>query len=124
DADVRIVVERQVDVRLRDEVHGQPLAGWAADGDADGSVARSEQRERGGKDRPRPLLGVAEEAPGPLPRADPRRREIAELVGDHLDPRGHQVDEYAGVEAERRPVELLVADETVMVVPGGAGEAP
>src|SRR5206468_12681388 len=88
DADVRIVVERQVDVRLRDEVYGQPLAGRAADGDADGSVARSEQRERGGKDRPRPLLGVAEEAPGPLPRSDPRRREIAELVSDHLDPRG------------------------------------
>src|SRR5580765_1835883 len=38
--DLRVVVERQVDVLVRDEVHRRPLARRAADGEAERAVAR------------------------------------------------------------------------------------
>src|SRR5579884_3067874 len=120
-----VVHERHVDVRPRDEVHRHPPARRAAHGDADAVAVgrRREQLERRRVDRPRPLLRPAEEAPRPLPRLDPRRRQIAELVADRLDPRRHQVDERRPVlHAERRPVELLVRDEAGMVVPAPARE--
>ena len=38
DADVLVVPERQVDMRLRDEVHRERAAGRAADGEAERAV--------------------------------------------------------------------------------------
>src|SRR5207302_11384273 len=89
----------------------------------DRAVARGEHEKRGRKDRSRLLLRVAEEAPRPLPRSDARRRELAELGRHRLDTGGHQVQEDAALETEGRPVELVVADEPVMLVPARACEA-
>src|SRR5205814_1863437 len=51
------------------------------------------------------------EAPRPLPRLDPARRQVGELVLERLELRGHQVEEDALAEPERRPVELVVRDQ-------------
>ena len=48
--------------------------------------------------------------------------DVAQLVRDRLHPRRHEVEEDPALEAERRPVELVVADEAVVLVPAGAGE--
>src|SRR4029077_18926051 len=72
-SDLTVVVEREVDVRLGDEVQRQPPAARAADGDAHGSLRRGEERERGREDRARALLRVAEEAPWPIPVPDALR---------------------------------------------------
>ena len=85
-------------------------------------VRRRQQRERGREDRSWLVLGVAEEAPRPLPTPDPRRRELAELAAGGLEPRSHQVEELAGVEAERRPVEVVVGDEAVVLLATAAVE--
>src|SRR6476646_10825289 len=86
-----VVVERQVDVLGRDDVHRRPQTSRAPHGEPDRAVSRSEQEKGGWKDGTRPLLRVAEEAPWPLPRSDSRRGELTELGRDRLDPRGHQV---------------------------------
>src|ERR1051325_5290371 len=124
DADLRVVVERHVDVERRDEVHRDAGADGAADGDPDGSavLGRREQEERRGKDRPRALLRVAVEGPWPLPRSDPPRGEVGELPFDSLEPRRHQVEEDALGEPERRPVELVVRDEARMLLAAAAVE--
>ena len=84
---------------------------------------RREQLERRREHRPRPLLGPAEEAPGPLPRLDPRRGELAELGDELLDPRGHQVQVRRRVlQAERRPVEVIVRHERRVLFAAAAGE--
>ena len=121
--DLAVVVERQVDVLVRDEVHRQPLAGGAAHGEPERAVAGRQQEEGRREHRPRPVLRVAEERPRPLPRLDPRRRDLAELARHRLDARRHEVQEDARLEAERRPVELVVADEAVVLAAAGAGEA-
>ena len=100
----------------RDEVDRGALADRAVDGEPEPPVAGREQEERRREHGPRALLRVAEEAPRPLPRPDARGGEVAELVPDRLDPRGHEVEEDAAVETERRPVELVVADEPVVLV--------
>src|SRR5213082_930545 len=55
DGDLPVVVERHVDVGVRDEVHGDAVADGAADGQTDGArgAARREQPEGGREDRPR-----------------------------------------------------------------------
>src|SRR4051794_40861183 len=113
DADPAVVVPGQVDVLARDEVHREPHARRAADGDADEAVAvaRREQPERRREDGPRPLLRVAEEAPRPLARLDPPRGQVAELTVEPLEPRGHQVQEDTVLQPEGRPVEVVVRDE-------------
>src|SRR5581483_6778252 len=85
-------------------------------------LARREQPEERGEDGSRPLLGVAEERPRPAAGPDPVDREIAELRVELLDTGRHQVHEGAALEAERRPVELLVGDEARMLVAARAGE--
>src|SRR4029077_14462917 len=64
--DLAVVVERDVDVRRRDEVERQPTAARTAHGETNRPVGRGEQCEGGRKHGPRLLLRVAEEAPGPL----------------------------------------------------------
>src|SRR5438874_1599238 len=123
DPDLRVVVKRHVDVAVRDEVHGEVVAAGAADGEAERAAAGREQGEERGEDRPRTLLRVAEEAPRPLARPDPARGEIAELGGDRLDPRRHQVQQRAGLGPERRPVEVVVADEGGVLPTARAREA-
>ena len=107
----------------RDEVHGRPRAGGAADGDADRPVARREHEERRREDGPRPLLGVAEEAPRPFAGLDAAEREVGELARDVVEPTRHQVEVLAVGEAERRPVELVVGNEADVVSPAPTGEA-
>src|SRR5438067_3806979 len=104
-------------MQLGDEVDGDARAGWAADRDPDGLPARprSEQEERRRKNRPGPLFRVAEEAPRPLPRLDPPRREICKLMAHVVEMRRHQVEEDAVLEPQRRPVELVVGDEPRML---------
>src|SRR4051794_5806875 len=94
DGDAGVVVERQGDGRLRDEVDRSTHADGTANGDAH-SVRPSgrEERERGGKDRPRLVLRVTEEAPGPLAGADPRRGDVRQLPLERLDAVCHQVQE-------------------------------
>src|SRR4029079_2915908 len=76
-----------------------------------------------GRDRARSPLPTAEEAPRPLPPSDPRRREPAELRCELLAARRHQVEvRRAFIEPERRPVELVVADERNMLVTAPARE--
>jgi hypothetical protein len=86
-------------------------------------VIRREQEKRGREHGSRPLLRVTEEAPGPLAGADPQRGEVGELLAHRLDPVGHQVQERAGVEPERRPVELVVRDEPGMILAARTREA-
>src|ERR671936_2252491 len=54
---------------------------------------------------------IAEEAPRPLPRLDPARGQVGELVLERVELRSHQVQEDTVAEAERRPVELVVRDQ-------------
>src|SRR3954462_15192418 len=124
DADLHVVVKRHVEVQRRDEVHGDAAADRAAHGDPDGStvLGRREQEERRGKDRPRPLLRVAEETPRPLPRSDPPRGQGGELLLAGLRAAGHQVKEDPLGVAERRPVELVVRDEPRMLPAAAAVE--
>src|SRR4051794_3089024 len=82
DADLPVVVEREIEVRRRDEVDRRARTGRAADGDRD-------VRPRGGKQRERrrirlawTLLRVAEEAPRPLPRRQTAQGGLEQLVGD------------------------------------------
>src|ERR1700736_317511 len=127
DADLGVVVERHVEMVLRDEVDRGLGTTRTANGEPDRVALvprRREQEERGRKDRSRLILRVAEEAPGPLPRADPQGGELRELRFERLQARGHQVQEGdAGAEPERRPVELLMRDETGVLLAAGAGEA-
>src|SRR6478752_9065619 len=120
--DLAVVVEREVDVRLRDEVERQPPAARAADGEADRSVGRREKGERGREDGPRALLRVAEEAPGPFATSDPHGRQLAELAPGRLEPRRHQIEELPRPEPERRPVEIVVRDEPVVLLPASTVE--
>src|SRR5206468_13106586 len=77
----------------------------------------------GGEDRPRPLVRLAEEAPRPSARPDQARREVGELAFDRVEGRGHQVQEDTlRLEAERRPVELVVRDEPRMLPAAAAVE--
>src|SRR5581483_8630952 len=99
DADLLVVVERDVDVLVAHEVDRRPLAGGAAHRNTEPSRPRREQEERRRKNRPRALLGIAEEAPGPPAVADAGGGEVAELVGHRLDTRRHEVEEDAALEA-------------------------
>ena len=107
-ADLRVVVEREVDVLRRHEVDGDVLAGRAADGEPERPVAGREQEERRRKDGPRTPLRVAVEAPRPLAREDVPHREIGELLLGRLEAVGHQVQKALRAVPERRPVELDV----------------
>ena len=75
-----------------------------------------------GKTGLRPVLGVAEEAPRPLPGADAAGGHLAELVADLALTVRHQVEEGAGVQPERRPVEVVVRDQAGVFVPTWARE--
>src|SRR5207244_12741915 len=59
DPDLDVVVPRDVDVLVRDEIHGCSLAGRAPDGEADRPGPRRQQEARRGEPRPRTLLRVA-----------------------------------------------------------------
>jgi len=122
DADLDVVVPRHVDVKVRDNVDGCPLARRAAHRQTERPVTRREQEERRREDRARPFLGVAEEAPRPFAGLDPPGREIAELRLDPVEPRGHEVEEDATLETERRPVEVVVGDEPLVLLPAAARE--
>ena len=107
---------------VRDEVDRQLPARRAPDGEAERAVARRQHEERGREHGPDPLLRVAEEAPRPLPRLDARGGQLAELVGERLEPVGHQVEEHAALQAERRPVEIVVRDEPPVLLAATASE--
>src|SRR5204863_3439942 len=79
--------------------------------------------ERGRKDRPGPVLRPAEEAPRPLSRLDPLRRELRQFDAERIYARRHQVDEVPlFLEPERCKVELVMRDETGMLVTAAACE--
>src|SRR5579864_5430181 len=59
--DLAIVVEREVDVLVADEVDRRPGARRAVHGDPDPAVAGRQEEERGRENWPRPLLWVTEE---------------------------------------------------------------
>src|SRR6476469_7256001 len=120
--DLAVVVERDVDVRMRDEVEGQPAATRAAHGEPHRPVRRGEQRERGWEHRTRLLFRVAEEAPGPLAPLDVDGGELAELCADRVETSGHEVEELPRGESERRQVELLVRQEAVVLLTAAAIE--
>ena len=122
DVDPAVVVEGHVDVPVCDEVHRSPRARRAFDREADPVFARSKRAERRGEDGPRTLFRVAEEAPGPLPCPDLRRRELEEVGRGGLDLRGHEVHEGKVAAGERRPIEVVVRDKALMLVPAVAGE--
>ena len=124
DADLRVVVEGHVHMRRRDEVDRDAAADRAAHGDPDGLtiLRRGQQEERGGKDRARPLLRVAEEAPGPLPRSDPASGQVGQLVLHRVELSGHQVEKHALGEPKRRPVEVVMRDEPRMALAAAAVE--
>src|SRR6266566_1929879 len=63
DSHLGVVVKRQVDVLMGDEVDRRALAGRATNGEPERAVPGSEQEERRRKDWARPVLGVTEEAP-------------------------------------------------------------
>src|SRR5581483_10588407 len=117
-----VVVERNVDVRLRDEVERQAPAARAAYGEPHRPIPLREERERGRKGRTRLLLREAEEAPRPLPVPDVCGRELAELRTHGLEARGHEVEELAGTEAERCPVELFVREKPGVLLAATAVE--
>jgi hypothetical protein len=123
-ADLGVVVEGQVDVLVCDEVDRDPEAGGTEDGEADRAVGAL--GARGGRrtgTRPRSLLRVAEEAPRPLSGLDPADREVDELRVERLKSGGHQVQERRTlVHPSRCPVELVVRDETEVVLAAAAGE--
>ena len=123
DPDPLVVRERQVDVRVRDEVDRERVAGRAADGEPEPALAGRYGDEGRREDRPRPALRVAVEAPRPLPRLQMRRCGLQELVGGVAGARGHEVDEPARVASERRPVEVVVRDEALMLLAAAAVEA-
>jgi len=86
-------------------------------------MSRGEQEEGRREDRPRPFLRVAEEAPGPLAGLDARRGQVGQLAVDRVERGGHQVQEDAFLlEAQRRPVELVVRDEARMPAAAAAVE--
>ena len=121
-ADLAVVVERDVDVRVRDEVDRQQAAVRAAHGEPHRPAGRGQERERGREHGPWLVLGVTEEAPGPLPPLDLPCRELAELGAGGVEACGHEVHELAGGQAERRPVELLVREEAVVLAAARAVE--
>src|SRR6476646_1678056 len=122
--DLAVVVERDVDVRMRDEVERQPAAARAAHGEPHRPVRRREEGERRREDRTRLLLGIAEEAPRPLAAPDVYGGELAELGRDGIAVSGHEVEELSrAAEAEWRPVELLMRQEAVMLVAAAAVES-
>src|SRR5215207_5871952 len=88
DADLRVVVERQVDVLVRDEVDRDTAAGGTANGEPQGAVPGRQEEERGRKHGSRAILGVAEEAPRPLTGQDLPDGEVRELRRDLLEPCG------------------------------------
>ena len=60
---------------------------------------------------------------GPLARVDPPCREVGQLGGERVAPRGHQVHEpRLLLETERRPVEVVVAHEARMLLPAATFE--
>src|SRR4029077_18858793 len=111
-----------VDMRMRDEVERQPATARTAHGEPDRPVRRREQRKGGREHGTRLLLRVAEEAPRPLAPLDVYGCELAQLGAHWVDPRGHEVEELARLEPERRPVELLVRHEAVVLAPTAAAE--
>src|SRR5712691_10282443 len=116
DADLGVVVEREIDVLVRDQVDRGALAGRAADGEAERAVAGGEQEERGREDRARSLLRIAEEAPRPLPGLDPAGGESRHLRLEPVEPRGHDVVEDPTLETEWRPVEVVVCDQALVLL--------
>ena len=110
DTDVRVRVERDVHVRRRDEIDGRRRARRATDREPERVVTRGEQAERGRRRRPGHILEVAEEAPRPRPTADVRGGDRAQLDGELVGARRHQVDVRALLrQPQRRPVEGVVA---------------
>ena len=89
---------------------------------ADGVAARSEQRERRRKHRPRALLRVAEEAPRPLARLDAPRRHFRQLVGDGVERDVIRLRNVPGGQPEGRPVEVVVGDEADVLLAAAALE--
>ena len=122
DADLGVVVEREVDVLVRDEVDRDAAACRATHGQAEGAVARSQQEERGREDGPRPILRVAEEAPGPVAGLDATDGEVGQLGGGLLEAGGHQVEEPLLAQAEGSPVQLCIRDEPRVLVTARAVE--
>ena len=103
---------------------GHAAADGATDGDADTprDLAVREQRNADGNAGRGRSSGQQKKLHG-HPRLDPLRGEIGELECKHVVLRGHQVDERrAAVEAERCPVEVVVRDETEVVVAATAVE--
>ena len=112
DADLRVVVERQVDVLARDEVHRDRRADRAAHGDAE-RAARPERAGRTTTGRPAAAVppgsrrsSTATRPPGCAARRDRRaplrrRRRCAVIRLTNVPP----------LEPERRPVEIVVRDE-------------
>src|SRR6202035_15351 len=50
-------------------------------------------------------------------------RKLAQLATNRLEPRGHEVEELARGKPERRPVELVVCDEPVVLGAAAAVES-
>ena len=119
---VAVVVEREIHVRAADKVDGRALADRAADCEAElfGSGREEEKGRR--EDGLRSVLGVAEEAPGPVPRPDPPCGQVKEVTGCGFDPSRHQVEELRPRRAERRPVQVVVGDEPFVLTPAAARE--
>src|SRR5919197_564197 len=122
DAHLPVVVERQVDVVVRDEVHGHAGARRAVHGEAERAVTRGKQEELRREHRPGPLLRIAEEAPRPLPRLQPSRGELGQLALERIEPRRHQIEEDTALKPQRGPVELVMGDETFMLPAARARE--
>ena len=78
-ADVPIVPERQVHVLAGHEIDGHGSADRALHGDAERAPSGRDDGECGRRHGPRTILETAVEAPGPLPRSDPRCSEVGEL---------------------------------------------
>src|SRR2546430_9490392 len=108
---------------MRDEVDRQPSAARTPDGECHRPVRRREESERGREDGTRLLLGVAEEAPRPRSARDVYGSELAELHADGVEVRRHEVQELSrAAEAERRPVEILMRQEAVVLLAAAAVE--
>src|SRR5829696_2532852 len=121
-ADAAVVRERQVDVRLRDEIDRERRAGRAAHGETDPWFTRRDGDEGRGEDRPWPALGIAVEAPRPLPGPQAGRGGFSQLRRGVEHARGHQVDEGPRIASQRRPVEVAVGDEAGMELAAAAVE--
>src|SRR4029079_10086874 len=88
----------------------------------EGAVPGCEQEERGRKHRPRTAFRQAVEAPRPLCSEYAPHREVRQLVARLLEARSHQVQVALVAEAERRPVQLDVRDETGVLLAARAVE--